>query len=342
MIFRLQTKLFAIILLLSLYSCSQKTERLFKKQYFIFGTIVDVLIWDDDENQVSTALEKVEAMLNSMHNQWHAWKPGRLLEINQSLRNGESIKLSDYESAFLQETQELSKQSLNYFNPAIGELINLWGFHTDNYPITTPPPTESQIEEYLRETPTMQDLIVNGNLFSSKNTSIWLDFGGVAKGHAIDRAIEILQTHNIKNAIVNAGGDLRSIGKKGQKDWKVAIRKPNSEDVVAVIEVKGDESIFTSGNYERYKEFNGKRYAHIINPKTGYGIENIISSTIIAKNGTLADAAATALIIAEDIDRKTIIKNLGLTQVLLIEENGQCLYTKEMQKRIDLECGIIE
>ena len=60
----------------------------------------------------------------------------------------------------------------------------------------------------------------------------------MAKGHAIDRAIEILQTHNIKNAIVNAGGDLRSIGKKGQKDWKVAIRKPNSEDVVAVIEVK--------------------------------------------------------------------------------------------------------
>ena len=68
--------------------------------------------------------------------------------------------------------------------------------------------------------------------------------------------------------------------------------------MLTVINVQGDESIFTSGNYERYKEFDGKRYAHIINPKTGYGVEEIVSATVIAENGTKADAAATALIVA--------------------------------------------
>jgi thiamine biosynthesis lipoprotein len=124
----------------------------------------------------------------------------------------------------------------------------------------------------------------------------------------------------------------------------VAIRKPNSKDVLAIIKVQGDESIFTSGNYERYHEFNGKRYAHIIDPKTGYGVEEIVSATVITNNGTKADAAATALIVAGSQNALGVAQSMGLDQVLLIDETGNCLATAKIMQRLlksDLQCQIL-
>lgn len=325
-------------------ACNSNQDKLIKKQYFIFGTIIDVLVWHDDEHLVNQALTEVETELNGMHSQWHAWKDGRLHEINHALRAGESFELTDEEVQFIQTTQLLSKQSLGNFNPAIGELIHLWGFHTDDYPITEPPPSESEINDFLAHMPNMEEIVINNNQISSKNPRIWLDYGGVAKGYAIDKAINILKKHGIENAIVNAGGDLRSIGSKGDKNWKVAIRKPNSEDVLAVISVQGDESIFTSGNYERYKEFNGKRYAHIIDPKTGYGVEEIVSATVVTDNGTKADAAATALIVAGTKSWQKVAQSMNLDQVLMIKSDGMCVATVKIMQRLkqsDLQCETV-
>lgn len=334
-----------ILLALVISGCQKDREHLFKKQYFIFGTIVDVLVWSDDEPVVNKALDEVESELNGMHSQWHAWKAGRLHEINQALRAGKTFNITDEEAQFVLATKKLSQQSLGNFNPAIGELIHLWGFHTDDYPIATPPPTDDEINEFLAHLPTMDDIGIVNNQISSDNSKIWLDYGGVAKGYAIDKAINILKKYNIKNAIVNAGGDLRSIGSKGDKSWKVAIRKPNSKDVLAIIQVQGDESIFTSGNYERYHEFKGKRYAHIIDPKTGYGVEEIVSATVITDNGTKADAAATAMIVAGSKNAKKISESMDLDLVLLIDEAGKCLATAKIIQRLlksDLQCQILK
>lgn len=342
---RYQAKsLFILCVLIFVSACQQKTSTLTKKDYFIFGTIVEVLVWHDDDQSVTKALLDVEAELNGMHTQWHAWKAGKLNNINKALRSGNSIKLTPEEAEFIQVTKDLSKQSKGYFNPAIGELINLWGFHTDNYPILDAPPHRKKILDYLTNIPKMEDLIFDGNNISSTNPRIWLDYGGVAKGYAIDKAINILKKYGIDNAIVNAGGDLRSIGSKGDKNWNVAIRKPNSERILTVIQVIGDESVFTSGNYERYKEFDGKRFAHIINPKTGYGVEEIVSATVIAENGTLADAAATALIVAGSNNWQVVAESMQLQLVLLINAEGECFATQQMIDRLNdsqLDCKVL-
>lgn len=343
----LRTRPWLLVLCLLIFTsaCQQQANSLTKKQYFIFGTIIEVLVWHNDDQSVNNALLALEDELNGMHTQWHAWKPGRLNKINTALRSGKIFELTDKESRFIQTTKILSQQSLGNFNPAIGELINSWGFHTDNYPILEPPPKDKDIQSFLKQMPTMEDLKINNNQLSSSNTRIWLDYGGVAKGYAIDKAINILKSHGIENAIVNAGGDLRSIGTKGDKNWRVAIRKPNSDDVLTVIKVNGDESVFTSGNYERYKEFDGKRYAHIINPKTGYGVEEIVSATVIADNGTLADAAATALIVAGSKNWNAVAQSMHLDQVLLINADGKCLATQQIIGRLDdseLNCAVLQ
>ena len=333
------------VLFIYLSACQKQNEQLIKKHYFIFGTIVEVLVWHDDVNIANEAFDEIDIVLNGMHKQWHAWKSGDLHDINTALRAGKSIKLNNEQISFINETKRLSKQSLGYFNPAIGELINLWGFHTDDYPITTPPPTAAEINNFLTHMPDMEDISIENKQISSKNSHIWLDYGGVAKGYAIDKAINILKKHGIKNAIVNAGGDLRSIGSKGDKNWKVAIRKPNSKDIVAVISVQGDESIFTSGNYERYKQFDGKRYAHIIDPKTGTGVSQIVSATVIAENGTKADAAATAMIVAGEKNWHKLAQSMQLNQVLLIDADGKCLASSTLISRLEkttINCTVLE
>ncbi len=337
-----------VLLVCFLSACQQQEkveDKLIQKQYFIFGTIIEVLVWHHDETLVNQAFSEVEKALNGMHSQWHAWKAGRLNEINKAMRAGKSFAITDEEAKFINTTKQLSKQSQGNFNPAIGELIHLWGFHTDNYPIATPPPRGAEINDFLAHLPTMQDITISKNQISSNNQRIWLDYGGVAKGYAIDKAINILKKHGIENAIVNAGGDLRSIGSKGDKNWHVAIRKPNSEDILAVITVQGDESVFTSGNYERYKEFNGKRYAHIIDPKTGKGVDQIVSATIVAKNGTKADAAATAMIVAGKSNWHKIAKTMQLDQVLLIDADGNCFASEKIMPRlekIEMVCEVLK
>jgi len=338
-------KFLILITVLLLSSCQNTPEQLSKKQYFIFGTIIEVLIWHNNQDTVNLALNEVEEELNGMHSQWHAWKAGRLNKINMAIRAGKSFELTPEETSFIQITQKLSTQSLGHFNPAIGELINLWGFHSDDYPITEPPPSNTKINSFLQNLPKMSDVIITNNQIESLNKSVWLDFGGVAKGYAIDKAITIIKSYGIQNAIVNAGGDLRSIGTKGDKNWKVAIRKPNSEDVLAIISVQGDESIFTSGNYERYKEFDGKRFAHIINPTTGYGVEEIVSATVITDNGTIADAAATALIVAGTKEWYKVALSMELDHVLLLKADGLCVATEKMMQRLEqseLSCSILE
>ena len=167
-----------LLLLVFIIGCQNQPENLVEKHYFIFGTIVNVLIWHENDEVVAQALDAVEARLNGMHRQWHAWKAGRLNEINTALRAGDTLLLTDEEVAFIQTTQQLSRESLDNFNPAIGELIDLWGFHTDVYPILQPPPSDDAIQLFLQNLPTMADIVIVNNQISSANKSIWLDYGG--------------------------------------------------------------------------------------------------------------------------------------------------------------------
>jgi thiamine biosynthesis lipoprotein len=327
-----------------LTACNQTESQVSKHQLWVFGTVVEINVWSDNLANTQQAVDEISSTFNAMHHQWHAWKPGRLSDINRALRAGESIQLIDEERQFMQQTIDLSKQSNYFFNPAIGELIHLWGFHADDYPLLTPPPTAEQIKTLTAQNISVDNLKINGMSLRSDNLNIWLDFGGIAKGYAIDQAVEILNKHHIDNAIINAGGDLRSIGSKDKIPWRVAIQSPTDWSMLAEIMIKGDESVFTSGNYQRYKEFDGQRYSHIINPTTGMPVVEIVSATVIAENGILADAAATALVVAGD-QWPQIANNMNINQVLIINEQLQCFGTPAMLSRLEnltIACQVVD
>jgi thiamine biosynthesis lipoprotein len=162
---------------------------------------------------------------------------------------------------------------------------------------------------------------------------VQLDFGGIAKGHAVDLTIDRLRSLGIENAIVNAGGDLRAIGDHGDRPWRVAVRQPGG-GIIASVQVKGDEAIFTSGIYERFREDQQERYPHILNPATGWPAGDIASVTVISDEGLLADAAATALLVAGLEKWPEVARALALEEVALVDESGTIYMTPAMQKRL--------
>jgi thiamine biosynthesis lipoprotein len=174
---------------------------------------------------------------------------------------------------------------------------------------------------------------------STTNPAVQLDFGGVAKGYAIDIACDLLRDMGIENSIVNAGGDLKTLGAHGERAWRIAIRSPGG-GVVGSLEAGRDEAIFTSGNYERFRQDNQTRYPHILDPRNGWPVRELASVTVVTREGLLADAAATALIVAGLEDWSSVARALDLDQVLMVDESGTVWVTEKMRARMSFAEGV--
>ncbi len=306
-----------------------------RRQLYVFGTLVEIQAYGVETEHFSRAVAEVQRRFQAMHRNWHAWKgDGALIRLNRAFARGQCAPRDTELEAIITQAQRLEQQSLGRFNPAIGRLVALWGFHTDDFPIRQPPPGEAAIRALLAQAPSMRDITITDAGICSRNPAVALDLGGFAKGLAVDEALDILARYGIEHAIVNAGGDLRVRGQHGKRQWQVAVRDPAGGQPLLTLAARDGEAIFTSGNYYRYLAHAGQRYAHILDPQTGYPVAGIQSATVIAPNGALADAAATALVVAGTRDWLSVARGLGLDQVMLIDEQGTVWLTPAMKARI--------
>jgi thiamine biosynthesis lipoprotein len=312
--------------------CRQE-QQLHTHRFLAFGTLLDLSISGVDWEAAQRAARALEQDFAFMHQAWHAWDPGPLGRVNRLLRTGEPFAAPPSVLPLIELGQKYAAQSGDLFNPAIGKLVQLWGFHSDA-PEGRPPPPAETIEALVKAAPRMADLELDGIMLRGRNRSLQLDFGAFGKGYGIDLAVAHLREMGIENAIVNAGGDLRAIGDRAGNPWRIAIRRPKGQGVFAVIEVSGDESVFTSGDYERNFQYGGKSYHHIIDPRTGYPAEGAHSVTVLYGDAVTADAAATALFVAGSEGWQRVARDMGLRYVLLVDVAGTVHMTPAMAKRI--------
>lgn len=308
------------------------------QQVYTFGTLIDVQLVGIDDRLADEAFNDLDHEFLKMHIQWHGWKPdGETYNINRNIADGRREQaVSDYVAPLITRSKELYHLSNGLFNPAIGNLIGLWGFHQDERP-NGPPPSRASIQKFLQQQPNMDDLAIRNGRLISRNRAVNLDFGGFGKGYAMDIARNRLAGMGIRNAMLNAGGDLCVAGRHGKRPWKVGIRHPQGKGILASIEIADGECVLTSGNYERYLEYKGVHYAHILDPRTGQPVQGIVSVTVIDKDGGLADAAATALTVAGAGEWYAIAKKMGLKYVMLVADDGTVYVNPAMAKRIDYE-----
>ena len=322
----------SLSLLLGLAAC-QRQPMIYEQQFIALGTLVEIKLYDVDPKLAQEAIKAVEGDFEYMHKAWHAWNEGPVTRINGLIKLGKPFSVAPSTLPLIKRAQQLSAQSDGLFNPAAGELLHLWGFQSDEPP-KGPPPDPAEIAKIVAAAPKMSDLHLDGITLSSSNPAVRLDFGGFAKGVAIDYAIQRLRDYGIKNAVVNAGGDLRAIGQHGKRAWRVGIRDPRGSGVLGAIDVKGDACVFTSGDYERYFEWKGVRYSHIIDPRTGYPARGLTSVTVLDNDAGRADAAATAIFVAGVKDWYRIAKKMGVQGVMVEDSKGQIYMDPVMKKRV--------
>jgi thiamine biosynthesis lipoprotein len=310
----------------------------YHEQLLVFGTVVDIQLWGVGEAKGQRLVSRLAEDFEYMHRTWHAWHPGALGRVNTLLAAGKPFSVAPSILPLIKRGTELSQRSGGLFNPAIGNLIALWGFASDEPP-KGPPPSEEAIHAILDQHPSMADIQLDGIKAQGHNPALKLDFGAFAKGYAVDRAIEVLREAGIQDAVVNAGGDLRAIGRHGDRPWRVGIRHPRQPGIIASVEVEGDESVFTSGDYERYFDWQGKRYDHIIDPRSGYPAHGLSSVTVFTQQADLADAAATAIFVAgpKVADWLPVARAMGITGAMLVDEQGVVQITPGIRERIHFE-----
>ena len=331
---------FLALLILTVFltsACNNKiTEH--RDSFLVFGTIVNITLVDIDEKLAQESFRLIRDDLKIMHRAWHVWDPGPLVRANQLLETKIQFSIAPSIVELFHVAKTLSLKSQNLFNPAIGKLIGLWGFHSHNQPEIAP--SKQAILELVAQRPTMHDITLKGIRMQSKNSATKLDFGGVAKGFAIDRLLNVLKQKGVNNALIDTGGDLKVIGQHGTRPWKIAIRDPRKkEKLIASIELKNNEAAFTSGDYERYlksKNNNDEHLHHIIDPRTGYPATNTQSVTVLHDNAATADATATALFIAGPKQWVEIAKAMNIKYVLLIDDKGAIHISSAMHKRVNL------
>ena len=306
-----------------------------RARFMAMGTLVEVTIFDHPQAAAESAITEIEALFGDLEKRWDPWEGGDLAELNEKLGTGSKVRPPDDLADLLLRASRIDEASGGLFEPSIGSLTRLWGFSNEES-APTRPPAAAALKEKLNAIRPLPDLwIEDGYLQGHQGVAI--DLGGFAKGEAVDIAIGLLREKGIDNAIVNAGGDLRAIGRHGDRDWRIGVREPRGEGVLAAIHVSGDESVFTSGDYERFFELDGRRFHHIIDPRDGYPSDGTMSVTVIADSAALADAAATAIFVAGPLEWVRVAADLALTRVMLVDASGTIHMSPEMESRVWLQ-----
>jgi len=314
-----------------LVTACQRPEPVTRHEFLAFGTLIEVSIAGVPPDRARAAAEAVEAGFERWHHDWHAWEPGPLTELNAALAGGEWVGIPAPLRSLIPPAIELSRASGGLFNPTIGRLLRLWGFQGD--PPAGLPPAADSIATLVAAHPSVDDLELDDDRIRSRNPAVQLDFGAFAKGFGIDLAMQKLAALGIRHAVVNAGGDLKAMGRHPDRAWRIGIRDPDGSGVTGIIEIRGLEAVFTSGDYERKFERDGKRYSHIIDPRTGRPARATRSITVVHAAAATADAAATALFVAGD-DWPETAARMGVDTVLRIDAAGRIQMTPAMHERL--------
>ena len=342
---RLMKAIFHLIWLLlatlTVAACSRPA--LYSQESYVFGTRVEVLVWGAEEAKARAAEAEVLREFDRMHRTYHAWQPSEMTALNAALASGTPHEVTPEFAGYIREAQAIAAKGEYLFDPGIGRLVELWGFHDDTFKPVLPDP--AKLDALIAAHPSIRDVHVDGQKVSRGGTAsaVALDFGGYLKGVALDRAAAIFRQHGIANALINIGGNVMALGSKGETPWRVGIQHPRSPTPLATLELHDGEAIGTSGDYQRYFELDGKRYCHLIDPRTGWPSHDTQALTVLipagfdnGKTGMWSDVASKPLFIAGK-DWRRLADTLGMTQVLRVDADGTVELTDAMRARVKLE-----
>ncbi len=324
----------AAALLLLVAGCRSEAP-VITARFMAFDSIVDLSLVRVEPALAARAQDLIEQDFRFLDNTLDTWKTGVMERVNQLLPTGEPFVAPPAILPLVRMSQTYEKLSGGLFNPALGNLIALWGFNVPQ-PECNPPPRDQVIERWVKANPRMADIALDGLEIQGNNRALRLDFQPIIRGYAIDLAIAQIKELGIRDALVQIGPDLRAIGDRGGQPWRIPIRRPSGAGVLAVLKVMGDESVATTAAYDRDFIYGGVNYHHILDPRTGQPARGTQSVTVVHGDAATATAAATALFIAGPKRWHEVAQAFGLRYVILVDSTGTVHLNPELHARLDI------
>lgn len=316
-----------ILLFMSAVACGDKTTVVSR---MLLGTVVTVTIADkgDAAEAFNTAFSEIEKVQKN----FSIYDPES--EISRINREGGTrpVMVGDELFTVINYSLDVSEKTGGAFDITWASAGKLWDFSGDEFT-----PANDKTIQKLLPLVSYKNVVLNDKLksvrFLKNGTKIGL--GGIAKGLAVKKAVAALRSMGVQCAIVACAGDIQVIGDNSGRPWKAGIQDPRGNSVIATFMMHDGDSVSTSGDYERFRIVNGKRYHHIINPATGYPAESgLISVTVFSNDPMISDSYSTAFFVTGLDKAKAILSSLSNTSAVMVDENMKVYASRRLKEKL--------
>ena len=328
---------FCIIAILLLFGCKRGIDNAIKISGSAQGTTYHITYLAGPH---SNYREAIDSIFKKIDLSLSTYDTGSI--ISKINRNDTTVTVDEYFSDVFNKSFEVSEKTKGVFDVTVAPIINAYGFG-----FTKKEKVNKYLIDSLLKFIGFQKVRLAGKKLEKEIPQVMLDFNAIAQGYTVDVLASFLESKGVNNYMVEVGGELRAKGKKADRSsWTVGIEQPDEnsdggESFNALIKIK-DRSLATSGNYKKFYVEDGKKYAHIIDPFTGYPAKNnLLSATVIAEDCMTADAYATAFMVMGLEKSKQFLaenKDLGLEVIFIYDENGtwKRYITKEIEENVEV------
>lgn len=315
-----------VVLICFVFGHQTFSQSIYKRTLKLMGSRFDITVVAEEKvvaegfiNDAIVEIQRIERLISS-------WDPSSKTSMINRSAGIKPVQVDPELLSLIQRAIGISKLTDGAFDISYASMDKIWKFDGSMKNIPEADVIKASVSKVG-----FQNIIIDKEKSTVYllNKGMKIGFGALGKGYAADQAKELLINKGVRAGIINASGDMNTWGKQPDgTDWKVAITNPlNKENAFALLPVV-NKAVVTSGNYEKYVTFNGKRYSHIIDPRTGYPAQGVVSATVFAPKAELADALATSLfVMGKEVGINRVNQLQGI-ECIIIDENGD-VYTSE-------------
>jgi len=315
----------AVIIMVTIFSLSGAHADWYKQQQDIMGTRISVELWHQNESLSMQCSDKIFAEMHRLDAMMSPYQSSSELSFINNNAPTATITISDEMAKIIDRSLYFSGISDGAFDITFASI----GYRYDYREQVEP--SHRMIELSLPSI-NYRHIDLNKNRLRFNDVGVRIDLGGIAKGYAVDRAIQIVKQCGIDEALISAGGDTKILGKKQGKPWIIGIQHPRKKNEMALVLPLSNTAISTSGDYQRFFIRDGQRIHHIINPATGKSATASWSATVTGPNALATDALSTTIFVLGAKKGIALIETLENIEAVIIDGRGQVHYSSGLQE----------
>ncbi|MBI5639277.1 MAG: FAD:protein FMN transferase [Nitrospirae bacterium] len=316
-------------------SCTGKKPSVYRTTKPLMDTMVTITVVSDSKERAEKATADAFSAMERLGDLVSFFSENSELALINRNAGIRKVKVSSETLDVIEKAVSVSENSGGAFDPTIGPVMKLWDFHNNIRP------ADAELRQKLRLVDYRKILIdKNKSTVFLQEKGMLLDLGGIAKGYSADLAVDTLMKNGIHSGIVAAAGDIRTFGTKPDgKLWNIGIRNPRQKDTADELLAKvhlSDRAISTSGDYERFFIADGKRFHHLLDPRTGYPADACRSVSIISRRGVFSDAYSTAVFILGPEKGQQLISEMDM-DAIIVDSSGKISATAGIREALKIE-----